>query len=215
MKRRDFSLAIASLGAVSLVSAAHAQDRTFKAGTDYVELKQRASVDAPADKVEVIEFFSYNCPHCAEFEGRLEAWVKQLPSYVAFRRVPVAFVGRDAEAKQRLYYALAAMGKVDEYQRKVFEAIHQPRGKPMMDDKGVLEWVGRQQGLDAKAFEEMYRSFSVASETKRATQLQESYQIAGVPSLGVAGRWYVDGETARGLDRALQVVTYLVSEARK
>jgi len=39
--------------------------------------------------------------------------------------------------------------------------------------------------------------------------------VAGVPGLGVAGRWYVDGDTAGSLDRALQVVDFLIGEAKK
>jgi thiol:disulfide interchange protein DsbA len=45
--------------------------------------------------------------------------------------------------------------------------------------------------------------------------LQNEYQVGGVPALGVAGRFYVDGELAGNLDRALQVTDYLISEARK
>ena len=34
-------------------------------------------------KIEVIEFFSYGCPHCAEFEPFLMDWVKAQPADVA------------------------------------------------------------------------------------------------------------------------------------
>ena len=30
-------------------------------------------------KIEVIEFFSYSCPHCGEFEPSLQDWLKTLP----------------------------------------------------------------------------------------------------------------------------------------
>jgi len=38
--------------------------------------------------------------------------------------------------------------------------------------------------------------------------------VEGVPALGVAGRFYTDGSLARNMPRALQVVDYLVAEAR-
>jgi thiol:disulfide interchange protein DsbA len=126
MKRRDFSLAATSLGLLPLMTPAQAQTLGPKAGTDYAVLDKRVPVDAPAGKVEVIEFFWYNCPHCNAFEPTLEAWIKKLPPHVAFKRVPVAFQA-SFQPQQKLYYALEAMGKVDEYQLKVFNAIHQQR----------------------------------------------------------------------------------------
>ena len=48
---------------------------------------------------------------------------------------------------------------------------------------------------------------------ERAKQLQDAYQVAGVPSLGIARRWYVDGELARSMDRALQVTDFLIGES--
>ncbi|MDM0044883.1 thiol:disulfide interchange protein DsbA/DsbL [Variovorax dokdonensis] len=214
MKRRDFSLAATAVGLAPWIAApsAHAQ-AAFKAGTDYLVLPRTVSVDAPADKVEVVEFFSYNCPHCAEFEPMLEDWLKKLPPYAAFRRVPVPFVGSDVATKAKLYYALEAMGKVDTYQPIIFKTIHRDR-QPLTGDAAVLAWAAKQPDLGTK-FAEVFNSFTVASKVKRATQLTEDYKVGGVPALGVAGKWYVDGETARGLPRALQVVEFLVGQARK
>ena len=215
MNRRDFSLTAASLGLLPLAATGvHAQARTPKAGTDYIVLGKRAPVDTPAGKVEVVEFFSYNCPHCAAFEPRLDSWVKKLPADVVFKRIPVPFVGNDTEAKQRLYYTLEAMGKVDSFQMKLFQAIHQQR-QPLFGDAAILAWAEKQPDLDGKKFADLFKSFSVAGKAKRATQLTSDYQVAGVPALGVAGRWYIDGDTAGSLDRALEVTGLLIAEARK
>lgn len=214
MKRRYFSLAATSLGLLPFAPAVLAQARPPKAGGEYLVLGKPAPVDAPAGKIEVVEFFSYNCPHCATFEPRLEAWVKQLPPQVVFRRIPVPFVGNDTETKQRMYYALEAMGKVDAFQLAIFRAIHTDRQR-LFGDEAVLAWAEKQQGLDGKKFAEMFKSFSVAGKAKRATQMTEAYKVGGVPALGVAGRWYVDGDTAGSLERALQVTDFLIAEARK
>ena len=215
MKRRDFSLTAASLGLLPFAATGvHAQARVPKAGTDYIVLGKRAPVDTPAGKVEVVEFFSYNCPHCAAFEPRLETWVKQLPADVVFKRIPVPFVGNDTEPKQRLYYTLEAMGKVEAFQMKLFQAIHQQR-QPLFGDAAILAWAEKQPDLDGKKFADLFKSFSVAGKAKRATQLTSDYQVAGVPALGVAGRWYIDGDTAGSLDRALEVTGLLIAEARK
>ncbi|MGK6309843.1 thiol:disulfide interchange protein DsbA/DsbL [Variovorax sp. DT-64] len=214
MKRRDFSLAATSLGLLPLITPpqAHAQTLAPKAGTDYAVLDKRVPVDAPAGKVEVIEFFWYNCPHCNAFEPTLESWIRKLPPHVAFKRVPVAFQA-SFQPQQKLYYALEAMGKVDEYQRKVFAAIHQQR-QNLSGEQQIIDWAAAN-GLDKDKFTEQYKSFSVASKIQRAKQLQEAYQVAGVPSIGIAGRWYVDGDLAKSMERALQVTDFLVGEARK
>ena len=214
MKRRDFSLAATSLGLLSLAAnPAHAQAKVPKAGSQYLVLDKRVPVDAPAGKIEVVEFFSYNCPYCNDFEPSFEAWAKTAPKDVVLRRIPVPFVGNDVEAKQRLYYALEALGKVDEFQPKVFNAIHKQR-QNVNGDANIIAWVAAN-GIDGTKFKEVFTSFGVASKAKRASQMTDAYKVAGVPAMAVAGRWYVDGETAGNMTNVLQVVNFLVGEAKK
>jgi thiol:disulfide interchange protein DsbA len=217
MKRRDFSLAATSLGlSLGLLPlASQAQQRqTPKAGTDYLVLGTPVPTDVPPGKVEVAEFFSYNCPHCAAFEPQLEAWLKTLPPQAVFKRIPVPFVGNDTEAKQRMYYALEAMGKVDEFQPQIFQIIHQQR-QPVYGDAAILAWAEKQPGLDAPKFAELFKSFAVAGKAKRAAQLTNDFRVSGVPALGVAGRWYIDSETAGSMDRMLQIAGYLIDNKDK
>jgi len=194
-----------------LGSTVHAQAKKPEAGTDYQVLDPRAVVEAPAGKVEVVEFFWYSCPHCNAFEPTLEAWVKKLPKDVAFRRVPVAFNDSFAP-QQRLYYALEAMGLVDKLHAKVFAAIHAEKLN-LSKGEQIVDWIGKQ-GVDKAKFQEQYNSFSVVTKVSRATQLQNAYKVEGVPALGVAGRFYTDGSIARSMERALQVVESLVADVR-
>ncbi len=212
MKRRDFSLGTAAaLAATGLALPAHAQKKP-EDGSDYLTLDKRVPVEAPAGKVEVIEFFWYACPHCNAFEPKLEAWIKKNPADVMVKRVPVAF--RDNFVpQQRLFYALEAMGKLDEVHRKVFNAIHVDKLALNKEDL-ITAWVEKQ-GVDKAKFAELYNSFSVSTKARRATQLQDAFKVQGVPAMGVAGRWYTDGTLAGTMDRALQVTDYLLAEARK
>ena len=212
MKRRDFSLGTAAaLAATGLALPAHAQKKP-EDGSDYLTLDKRVPVEAPAGKVEVIEFFWYACPHCNAFEPKLEAWIRKNPADVMVKRVPVAF--RDNFVpQQRLFYALEAMGKLDEVHRKVFNAIHVDKLALDKEDS-ITAWVEKQ-GVDKAKFAELYNSFSVSTKARRATQLQDAFKVQGVPAMGVAGRWYTDGTLAGTMDRALQVTDYLLAEARK
>jgi thiol:disulfide interchange protein DsbA len=192
--------------------AAHADAGQPVAGDDYVEVEPRAVVEAPAGKVEVVEFFWYNCPHCAAFEPKLSAWVKQLPKDVAFRRVPIAFRD-DFAPQQKFYYALEAMGLVEKLHAKVFNAIHVEK-RDLSKGPGIADWVAAQ-GVDKAKFLDQYNSFAASTKAAKATQLQNAYKLEGVPTLGVAGRFYTDGTLSKGMDRSLMVTEYLIALARR
>ena len=214
MQRREFTQAVLMAGSATTgllgATQAHAQ-AAFKEGSDYLKLGRPAPVDAPADKVEVIEFFWYSCPHCNAFEPSFAQWVKNAPKDVAVRRIPVAF-REDFAPQQRLYFTLEAMDLVEKMHVRVFTAIH---GEKLMlnTDAAVLSWIEKQ-GIDKAKFNEIYKSFGVATKCKRAVQLQNDFKIEGVPSLGVAGRYYVDGTLAGSMDRALKVAESLIAQTR-
>ena len=140
MKRREFVAAGPLVLAPALWSgAAHAQAGKPVEGDDYMLVEPRANVEAPADKVEVVEFFWYNCPHCAAFEPKLSAWVRQLPRDVAFRRSPIAF-REDFAPQQKLYFALEAMGLVEKLHARIFNAIHVEK-HDLSKAAAIADWV--------------------------------------------------------------------------
>ena len=217
MKRREFSLSVASAATAAalglpVATPALAQARQFKEGKDYVKLGKPVATEAPAGKVEVIEFFWYGCPHCNTFEPSFEAWLKAAPKDLQVRRVPVAF-NASFVPQQKLYYALEGMGKLDALHAKVFQAVHVER-KPLNKDEAIFAWIA-QQGVDAAKFKEMYNSFGVANQVRRATQLQDAYGVEGVPSMGIAGRYYTDGTMAGSMQTVLKIVEYLAAQVRQ
>lgn len=215
MLRREFTQAalIAGTTSTALLGAAQAQAQAaFKEGGDYLKLSRPAPVDSPADKVEVIEFFWYSCPHCNSFEPAFDAWAKKQPAHVVVKRAPVAFRD-DFVPQQRLYYALEAMGKVEEMHRKVFHAIHTEKQRLGTQDQ-IADWIAKQ-GVDRAKFLEVYNAFGVAGKARRASQLQDAYQVDGVPSLGIAGKYFTSGSLAQTLPRSLQVADHLIAQARK
>ncbi len=201
-------LGAAALGLPQIASA----QRRPEEGKDYRALEKRVAVEAPAGKIEVIEFFWYSCPHCNSFEPKLVSWIKSAPPDVVVRRVPVAFRD-DFVPQQRLYYTLEAMGRIDDIHPKVFEAIHVQK-QPTNKEDAILAFAEKN-GLDRAKFQELYNSFAVSTKARRATQLQDAYKVEGVPAIGVAGRYYTDGTMTGNMDRALQVTSYLIAEARK
>jgi len=217
MKRREFSLSVASAATAAalglpVATPALAQARQFKEGKDYVKLGKPVATEAPAGKVDVIEFFWYSCSHCNAFEPGFEAWLKTAPKDLQVRRVPVAF-NASFVPQQKLYYALEGMGKLPELHVRVFRAVHVER-QALNKDELIFDWIAKQ-GVDVAKFKEVYGSFTVANQVRKASQLQEAYQVEGVPSMGVAGRYYTDGTMAGNMQNVLQVVEYLAGVARK
>ncbi|MCW2312344.1 thiol:disulfide interchange protein DsbA [Rhodoferax antarcticus] len=211
MKRRTFCTATTLVAAGLASGGVLAQARAPQAGTDFTQLNKLAPVDAPAGKIEVLEFFWYNCSHCNAFEPLLAAWAQKLPSDVAFKRVPVAF--QDSYlSQQRLFYALEAMGLVGQLHSRVFATIHVDR-QNLVSEQAITAWIGKQ-GVDKALFASHFNSFTTLSKARRANQLMTAYQVEGVPALGVAGRFYTDGAMTKTMDRALQVADFLVAEVR-
>ena len=214
MQRRHFSQAMAgSLGAWALTpETVWAQKAPFQEGIEYVTLDKRVPTEAGKGKIEVIEFFWYSCPHCNAFEPRFAEWVHKAPKDIEVKRVPVRFRD-DFEPQQRMYYVLEALDKVESLHGKLFHAIHVERQNLASAD-ALAQWADKQ-GIPKVKFLEVYNSFGIVSKARRATQLQESFKVQGVPALGVAGRFYTDGSLAGSMERALTIVDYLVGEVRK
>ena len=91
--------AVRFLGRSMLALLATAMLVSGTAGAQLVEGKNYARITNPqpvetGKKIEVIEFFSYGCPHCAALEPYLDTWREKLPADVAFRSVPAMFEQR-------------------------------------------------------------------------------------------------------------------------
>jgi protein dithiol oxidoreductase (disulfide-forming) len=208
--RREFTLTAAAatlLGA----TAARAQGAAPAEGRDFVRLNTPVAVPA-GGKIDVIEFFSYGCPHCYSFEPALEQWVKRLPADVAFRRIPATF-NSTFEGYAKLFYGLEAAGQIEALHKRVFAAIHVQRQR-LDKEADIGAFVSANGGDGAKVVEAM-KSFGVATKLRQAKQAFDAYKIDGVPTLGIHGRWFTSGSLTGNNDKALAVADYLIQQARK
>ena len=203
--RREF-VAAAALGGVALSAAAQGGGE----GTEFRSVKPQAPTDAPAGRIEVVEFFWYGCPHCHSLEPALKEWLKRLPPDVAFRKVHVPW---QVQAHQQLFFTLETMNQADAQNERVFAAIHGERNK--LDTPEAMADLLSKHGVDRKQFLDTYASFGVRTRMQRATQLAAAYRIDGVPTFGVAGRWVTSPSMVGSNAGALKVVEQLVDRARK
>lgn len=154
-------------------------------GKDYELLKPPQPTDSPG-KVEVIEFFSYACPHCFSLQAPLSGWLKRKPAHVEFKRIPAIF--QDAWIPYaRIYYTIEALGLVDKLHHEVFAAVHNQKLK-LQDTKVLFDWAASK-GVDRQKFSDAYNSFAVQSLTKRAAEITRRYNVPFTPAVVVDGRY--------------------------
>ena len=155
------------------------------AGQTYAPLSTPLSL--VGGRIEVLEFFSYGCPHCHAFSGQFEQWSRKQPKDVSVRRVPVTFGRPQWVVLGRLFYTIQIL-KLSALDAGAFVAIHQ-QGRALYDDQAVLQWAASQPGVDANKFKEVYFSQDVTNAMKKADAMAMSYQIDAVPSIIVAGHY--------------------------
>jgi thiol:disulfide interchange protein DsbA len=158
-------------------------------------------------KIEVMEFFFYECPHCYHLHNAMIDWEKKLPSDVGMVFVPTMF--RDStEPLARTYYALESMGKIKQLDDAIYQAIH-VKDMELRDINTISNFVASN-GVDKAKFIAAYNSFTVNSEIIRAKQMLRSYNINGTPTLIVDGRYVITGlqpaQTLHVLDEVIDMV---------
>lgn len=207
MNRREFS---AALVASTLPLAAVAQGAAPAEGTQFVKVEPPVPPIGQG-KIEVIEFFSYACPHCAAFEPTLEAWAKKLPADAVLHRVPAPFL-MNAENFMKTYYALETMNQVTALQRKIFSAVHVEHQR--LDKPADIAALVGKNGVDATKFLDVFNSFSVATSVARAKKLATAAKLDSVPTLLVGGRYMTSPSLAGGSDQAVAVAEFLIQKEK-
>ncbi|MBI5891910.1 MAG: thiol:disulfide interchange protein DsbA/DsbL [Nitrosomonadales bacterium] len=175
------------------------------AGVDYKFLPAPQPTSS-GKKIEVLEFFFYECSHCDHLHGPLSEWEKHKPKDVELQLVPVMF-RETQEPLARAYYALEAMGKTGKLHAALFDAIHR-NNIDLRDEAKITEFVAKQ-GVDRAKFSAAYNSFSIGSKLNRSNQLVNNYRVMGTPTIAVDGKYIITGlqpdETIRVLEEVIKV----------
>lgn len=179
---------------VAATFAATAGAQNMVEGQNYARLRNPQPVET-GKNIEVLEFFSYGCPHCGELEPILQNWMKSKPADVAFRRVPVMFQPK-WENLAKVYYVLETMGEETKLSPDVFSAIH-GKGTNLANEKDFFDWAAAK-GLDRKKVEDLYNSFAIVGKVNRAKQLAQVYGIQSVPTIIVDGKYATGPERLQG-----------------
>lgn len=175
----------------------------------YVTLGQTLPSDS-INKVEVLEFFAYSCPHCAVMEPLVSTWSEGLDEeQVVLKRVPVAFNAGMADL-QHTYFVLEALDRLDLHP-KLFDALHKEK-RPLFNKAAIRKWAA-ENGINEKDFDSTFDSFGVKTKANRANDLIRLYQIQGTPSLAVAGQYVTSPSMTNSYVETINVADVLLKQA--
>lgn len=187
---------------------AHAQ-RTPQELKDYSLVKPPQPTEG--NKIEVLEFFQYTCPHCYSLEPVLASWRKTLPADVEYRRNPIAW--NDSTLPHvKIYYTLEALKKTEEMHAKVFKAIQVDR-RPLLKPDEIADFMAAN-GFDRKQWLDTFNSFAVNTRATRAGQVWKAYKIDGTPTLAIDGKFLTAPSMVGTREGTPAVMDFLIQRAR-
>lgn len=164
---------------------------------------------AIGNKIEVLEFFFYGCPHCFKLQELLGPWEKKMPKDVALVYVPTIF-SDPMEPMAITFYALESLGQKKQLHDALYDAWN-VQNIDLKDEAKITDFVG-QHGVDRKKFSDAYNAFAVQGKVTRSKQMATSYAIRGTPTLIVDGKYLISGLQPAD---TMRVLNTLIGKARK
>lgn len=180
----------------------------FQVGNHYRLIEPPQPVQ-PGDKVEVVEFFWYDCQTCFIIQPALQQWLNVNGGRIIFKRLP-AITDERMIFLARAYYAAVALNVQDRIHGPLYVAINRHRRK--LDSEQALAIFFRENGVEHQAFINAFRSNFVAVKVRQARVMSQRYGIQGAPSVAVAGRYRLDSTMVRSADEFIDVLDYLVKK---
>ncbi len=191
------------------LAAAAAEPAPPVEGRDYLLIENGTPYRPLDGRIEVVEVFAYWCPHCAEFQPLLAAWVRKLPDDVRFTYVPAAFDPGDAFA--RGFFAAERADAVARTHDAMFRAVHHDGLLARNATIDEIAWYYGQQGLDPAAIKAAMVGPQVDALMQRARAFEVGVKLPGTPTMIVDGRYLI---TPRTHQDALRIADQLVARLR-
>ena len=211
--RRFVSFALLAAAALASIGLASAQAPAPAPRLKYeYELLPQPQPVTTGERIEVVEFFWYGCPHCNNLQPSLESWLKLKPADVELRRVPAVF--RESWIPHaRLYYTLEALGELPRLHQSVYRAIHFEK-ESLTTASTSGDWAVRQ-GVEPARWLAAYNSPEVERKVQESRNLTKAYAVSGTPSLVVDGRYLTSSSMAESMPGVITILDGLIVMARE
>lgn len=181
--------------------------------------KQYTTLDKPvAGEPQVLEFFSFYCPHCYQFEEMLHVSdnvKKKLPQGVKMTKYHVEFLGPLGKQLTQAWAVAMALGVEDKITAPMFEAIQKTQ---TVNNVADIRKVFIDAGVKAEEYDAAWNSFVVKSLVAQQEKAASDLQLQGVPAMFVNGKYMLNpqGMNTDDMDSFLQeyanTVKYLVEK---
>jgi len=196
---------------VAAPAAAAAPTRDWQLGSDYFLIDPRVPTTT-SDKIEVVEVFSYACPHCAHFQPTMEELKAKLPANAQIVLIPAVF-NPQWDPFARAFYTARSLGVLDKTHAALFEALHTQHQQLFSIDALANEFYAKY-GVDPKSFLATANSFVTDSQVANGNNLVKAYGIGSTPTLVINGKYRVEMNTEKkiGPSEALEIALMLVKQ---
>jgi thiol:disulfide interchange protein DsbA len=178
----------------------------------YIEIKGQLS-----KKQEIVEYFSFFCPHCFKQEPLMKALAGKLPSHVAFKKNHVdGMPGQTVAIEQALSKALITAEVLhvkDKMVAAIFNYIHVNRAK--FDSIKDIKNVFLINGVEGKAFDKTFASFSTNTQfnkRQRNTAELRKQGITAVPTLIINGKYKPVTDKVKSMDEYVDLILFLLNK---
>lgn len=193
--------------ALLLPLQAFAQEK-WSEGTHYNIIAEQAT-----EKKEVLEFFSFWCPHCFKSEPLVTDIKSKLADDVKFKKVHVNFMGFTSAAIQneatKAMMVARELKKGDELNQAIFRYIHISRSSitGVKDLKNIFVV----NGVEPEEFDKMISSFGVNSQLQMNNKTIETYRkyVTSVPNFIVNGKYQATFTRDMDQDEMVDLIIFL------
>jgi thiol:disulfide interchange protein DsbA len=179
----------------------------FREGEHYLLIENPRRVRS--DQIEIMEFFSYACVHCYNFDPELKDWVEAKGDAIKFVAMPA--VANDSwRILGRNYYAMKKLGLAEKYHMPFFREVHEVRRNFSTPDR--LADYFESQGVPREDYLKAFNSADVSRQVSDADQMARRLQIVSVPTIVVHGKYTVNVTRLVGTSRMLEVIDHLIEK---
>ncbi len=160
---------------------------------DYSDGKQYNTLEKPvAGAPQVMEFFSFYCPHCYQFEEVLhvsDSVKKKLPAGTKMTKYHVEFLGPLGKDLTQAWAVAMAMGIEDKITAPMFEAAQKTQTVQTPAD---IRKVFIDAGVKPEEYDAAWNSFVVKSLVAQQEKAAADVGLQGVPAMYVNGKYQLN-----------------------
>ena len=180
---------------------------------DFVEGEHYLLIEDPrrvrGDQIEILEFFSYGCIHCYNFDPVLGDWAESKGESIKFVRMPA--VSNDYwRLLGRNFYTLEKLGLTEEYHLPFFREIHEVGRNFSSPEKLADYFEGH--GVPREDYLKAFNSPEVSRNLSNADQMARRLRTSSVPTIVVNGKYMVKVTGVVGTSRMLDVMDHLIEK---